>query len=182
MSHLADYLSNLRQKQHLSYRDLAIKLGYANLEKGCRRIQAFEDSSGETKPKDLPQKLASLLGADPQQMNQMIDLDKAEWEAWLDEPVPMRLIIRYMAVVCAEEPIPATITTPAEAEAYAKQVAVEKHRRVCLVVSRRLSVWIDEKGEVDIRTKARPDRPNEPYMQIGSRTVRLHVNGEKKPA
>jgi len=180
MSHLAKYLADLREKQGLSRRDVAGKLGYANLDKGCRRIETFEESSGTTKPRNLPEKIAFLLGADTQHVKEMINLDKLEWQAWLDETVPMRLVIRWIPAVYSDIEIPATVKTPGEAEAYAKEVAKEKERSVCLVVSRRLSIWIDNKGEVYARTETTPDRPNEPYMKVGNKKFQLNIDGEKK--
>jgi hypothetical protein len=40
---------------------------------------------------------------------------------------------------------------------------------VCLVVSRRESLWMDERGAVVRRTRAMLGRVNAPYMTVGGR-------------
>ena len=52
------------------------------------------------------------------------------------------------------------------AHAFACAYAREHGRRVCLALSRRLSVWINREGRVEARTEATPDTPNVPYMRL----------------
>ena len=74
----------------------------------------------------------------------------------------MQLVVRLMACVYSSIVLPEGITTPEQAEAWACEFAREHRLRVCLVVSRRLSVWIDRSGGVEARTEATPDVPNVP--------------------
>ncbi len=67
-----------------------------------------------------------------------------------------------MAAVYARKALPEGIKTPVEAESWACGFAREHRWRACLVVSRRLFVWIDAFGLVEARTEARPDQPNVP--------------------
>ena len=74
-----------------------------------------------------------------------------------------------MAAVYVRHPIPVEVTTPEEAEAWAREFARQHHCRVCLVVSRRISVWIDAQGQVEARTEATPDNTNIPFMVVKGR-------------
>ena len=50
------------------------------------------------------------------------------------------------------------------------------HRcRVCLMVSRRLSVWIDGQGEIEARTEAIPGEPNMPFIEVRGRRFLLRL-------
>ena len=55
---------------------------------------------------------------------------------------------------------------PEEAEHYAWGYARRHQRPVCLAVSRRLSVWINQQGEVEARTEATPDQATVPLMRL----------------
>ena len=98
-----------------------------------------------------------------------MDRDRADWEAWADEPVPMQMIVRLMAAVYSPHPLPAHVTTAEEAEAYAREFAKERGHRVCLALNRRESVWIGRDGHIEGRTQARPGLPNIPYATLGGR-------------
>ncbi|MCK4600869.1 MAG: hypothetical protein KAU28_00285, partial [Phycisphaerae bacterium] len=72
--------------------------------------------------------------------------------------------------------LPAGVSSDeAKAEAYACKVAEARKLKACLVVSRRLSIWINEKGEVYSRTAPSPGSPNCPYMQLGCKRFLLEV-------
>ena len=64
--------------------------------------------------------------------------------------------------------LPDEVRSVEEAERYASEFARERQMRVCLVLSRRVSVWFDEQGSFQFATEAVPGgEPNEPYMKIG---------------
>jgi len=91
----------------------------------------------------------------------------------------MELIAKIIPAVYARVPLPAEITTPEQAEAFACAYAREHKRQVCLAVSRRLSNWIDKEGVVYARTEAKPDSPNTPFMRLrGSGRAFLFGFGE----
>jgi hypothetical protein len=85
----------------------------------------------------------------------------------------MYLVIRLMAAVYARQTLPSEIETADEAEAWACTFARQHRCCVCLVVSRRLSVWIDQQGEIEARTKAVPGEPNMPFMEVRGRRFLL---------
>jgi hypothetical protein len=88
------------------------------------------------------------------------------WEEWVNQPVPMRLVVRYIPAVYGIVELPQWVETEEGAEEYACDYARRHRRRVCLAVSRRMSIWINKEGEVEARTEATPDQPNVPVMRL----------------
>ena len=113
----------------------------------------------------------------------LIEQDRQEhlraWEAWVNEPVPIQLIVRYMPAVYGRVPLPQEITTPEQAEAFACGYAQEHRHKVCLALSRRHSVWIDAEGQVYARTEATPDDPNVPFMRLRGSKSRFLMGFDK---
>jgi transcriptional regulator with XRE-family HTH domain len=167
-NNLGNYFHEQRLQQGLSLGELARKVGYRNVSKGANRIARFEREGRVTE--DLLATLAEALGIDLQTVEALIDQDRQEhlraWEEWVSEPVPMCLIVRYLAAVYGTVPLPQEITTHEQAEAFACEYAKQHGRKVCLAFSRRHSVWIDAQGEVYARTEATPDDPNVPFMRL----------------
>jgi transcriptional regulator with XRE-family HTH domain len=167
-NHLSDYFRERRQQRGLSLGELARLLGYKNVSKGANRISRFEREGAVSE--DLLLQLAEALGIDLPTVEGLLEKDRREylqqWEEWVNEPLPMRLIVRYMPAVYGTVALPAGVTTPERAEAFACAYAREHGRRVCLALSRRLSVWINGEGRVEARTEATPDTPNTPSMRL----------------
>ena len=163
--HLRNYFRSQRELKGVRLGPLAETIGYKNRNKGARLILNFEREGIITE--DLLQKLIAAIEIDRETMIEAMEKDKAEWEAWINEPVPMQMIVRLVAAVYLRHPIPAWITTPEEAEAYARNFAKEKHFQVCLALNRRESVWIKEDGEIKGRTIAKPGQPKIPYATLG---------------
>ena len=86
----------------------------------------------------------------------------SEEDGALNDQALMHLVVRLMAAVYARKALPEGITTPEEAESWACEFAREHRWRVCLVVSRRISLWIDSFGLVEARTEATPGVPDMP--------------------
>jgi hypothetical protein len=132
---------------------------------------------------DLLDTLAAALEIGIATVERLIEQDRHEalraWEAWGSEPVPIRLIVKYLPAVYGTVPLPQEITTPEQAEAFACVYAKKNRRKVCLALSRRHSVWIDKDGQVYARTEATPHDPNVPFMRLkGSGTRFLMRFGE----
>jgi hypothetical protein len=100
-------------------------------------------------------------------MIESIKRDRADWEAWVNKPVPMQMILTPIPAVNLLHRMPPEIETSEEAEKYARDYAKRKGFRVCLVLSRRESVWINGDGKVIGRTFAKPGLPNIPYTTLG---------------
>jgi hypothetical protein len=143
-------------------------VGYRNLSKGANRIAHFEREGSVTEY--LLAALAEALGIDLQTVEALIAQDRREhlraWEKWVSEPVPMRLIVRYMSAVYGTVPLPLGITTHEQAEAFACGYAKQHRHSACLALSRRYSVWIDAQGQVYARTESTPDDPDVPFMRL----------------
>jgi transcriptional regulator with XRE-family HTH domain len=167
-NNLGTYFRERRQQRGLSLGQLARLVGYENVSKGCNRITRFERQGAVTE--GLLLQLAEALGIDRPTVEDLLEEDRQErlrdWEEWVNGPVPMRLIVRFAAAVYGTASLPEGVTTPEQAERYACAYAREHGRRVCLAVSRRLSVWIDREGRVEARTEATPDAPNAPFMRV----------------
>jgi hypothetical protein len=164
--HLRTYVRQQRELKGIRLGDLAEKLGY-NRSKGANRILAFEREGHVTD--DLLRKLIQALELDEEMIIAPMERDRADWEAWVNEPVPMQMIVRLMAAVYSPHQLPAHVTTEQEAETYARAYAKEKGRRVCLALNRRESVWIGCDGHIEGRTQAQPGIPNIPYASLGGR-------------
>ena len=70
-------------------------------------------------------------------------------------------------------PLPDHVTTPEQAEAYACEFAKQKRWQLCLSLSRRHAVWVNEEGRVYFRSEATPDHPNGPWMALGKHGKRF---------
>jgi hypothetical protein len=175
-SHLGRYVEQRRAALGHRRVDLARSLGYRNEARGCRRIKDLEEK-GQC-DEILWQKVSAALQLNEDEVRQALNRDWEAYQAWLDEPVPMQVILRLMPAIYAPVPLPPEAANdPAKAEAFACEVARTRKMSVCLAVSRRLSVWISEHGEVSSRTEARDGMPNAPYTQIGAKRFWFGFSG-----
>ena len=178
-THLGDYFREKRLHAGLSLGELTRRIGYRNVSKGARLIQQLE-RQGITS-EDLLVKLIEALDIEPRTVQALIDRDREDylrdWERWVNTPVPMEMVVRYMPAVYGRKPLPEDINTAEQAESYACTYAKAQRLKVCLVLSRRHSVWINEQGEITNRTEATPERENVPYMTLkdGKRKFWLRV-------
>src|SRR5262249_14648590 len=143
-----------RIRQGLSLGALARVVGYRNVSKGSNRICRFERNGEITE--ELLVHLADALGIDFSTVERLIEEDRLdrlrEWEEWVSQPAPMSLVVKYMPAVYGTVQLPEELTTMAQAERWACDYARVHHWQVCLVISRRMSVWIDKEGQVYART------------------------------
>jgi transcriptional regulator with XRE-family HTH domain len=167
-NHLGTYFRERRQQQGLTLGQLARMVGYRNVSKGSNKIVRFEREGAITE--ELLALLAEALHIDLPTVEELIEQDRKErlraWEEWANKPEPMQLIVKYIPAVYGTVPLPPAAKTPEEAEAFACGYAKQHGRRVCLAVSRRLSIWINKEGQVEARTEAKPDSPNMPFMKL----------------
>jgi hypothetical protein len=175
MTRLGTYFRDQRFQQGLSLGQLARLVGYRNVSKGANKIIRFEREGIITD--ELLARLAEDMHIEFGTVEQLIEQDRQEyqraWEAWVSQPVPMQLIVKYIPAVYGKVALPESATTPEHAEAFACFYAREHKLQVCLAVSRRLSIWIDREGIVYARTEARPGQPNMPFMEIKGRRFLL---------
>src|SRR6266487_1663562 len=156
-----------RIKSELSLGQLAQLVGYRNVSKGANRICNFE-RTGVIKNDHLLVALTEALELDPVTVEELIQREREEqlrqWEAWVNEPVPMQMIVRIIPAIYVRMPLPKRVTTPERAERFACRYAKRKGFCICLAISRRLSVWIDKDGKVYSRSEAKPHQLNVPSM------------------
>jgi hypothetical protein len=174
-THLAQYFRAARIRQGLRLGQLARATGYRNCSKGANRIQRFEQTG--IIHRDLLVNLAVALDIDVEIIEALCERDRREyveaWEKWVNQPVPMHLIVRWVPGVYCAQALPSDQQTPAAAQQYACALARQHRVQVCLVLSRQVSVWIDTTGTVEGTTVATPDRPNVPHMQMKGRAFLL---------
>jgi transcriptional regulator with XRE-family HTH domain len=167
-SHLGNYFHDHRIQMGLSLGQLARLVGYGNISKGSNKICRFERDGIITE--EILARLADALDIDLQTVEALIDQDCLEhlraWEEWVSKPVPMCLIVRYLAAVYGKVKLPEEITTHEQAEAFASKYAKDHRHSVCLALSRKHSIWINAQGQVYSRTEATPDDPNVPFMRL----------------
>lgn len=179
-NHLGTFFREQRLQRGWSVGELARLVGYHNVSKGSNRITRFE-VIGEVK-EDLLFNIADVLGIDLAQIEELAEQDRQErirqWEAWVNEPVPIHIIVRLRATVYASKPLPPDVFTHEQAETFACDYA-QKHRlRVCLMLSRRHSVWIDIEGQVYDRTESTPNNPNPHVSRLQGRIRTFLVDAQ----
>ena len=167
-SHVGQYVKRARESRKLNRAQVAKAMGRRNINKAMRKIMDVE-ANGPGDP-EFFRRLAEVLALDDGELRRRAEQDWREYQAWLDEPVPMYLVVRMIAGFYAEAPLPAEVADdPVAAEECACWVARKYRCKVCLVVSRRLSVFIEKDGQVSERSRITTSEPNIPYMQIKGR-------------
>lgn len=174
MRYLAKYVRRARVERKWSCQRLAKEIGYKNLNRGARRIIHLEREGGISK--ELLNKISESLELNPEKVQELQRKDEEDlrrrreawvkkWEAWVKEPVPMELIVRIIPAVYLKREIPEDIADRETAIEFAKKIAKTEVRKVCLVISRRESAWINEEGKAVI-IKSTPHKLNMPWIQI----------------
>jgi hypothetical protein len=170
MSHLSKFFRQRRVEKKLGLGGLARLLGYTNVSRGANRIQVFE-GGGKVSP-ELLGKLAEALEIGPDEIRKYVDEDRRDWEAKVDQPIEIHLVIRLMPAVYKYVRVPDDSLDP-ELAAFASRMALESKSKVCLALSQRESLWFDAEGRACGRTFATPKMPNEPYAVIGGKRVQF---------
>ena len=154
----------------LKLSEVALRMGYRRTERslshGCNRLHRFEQT-GDINAEPF-RKLMAVLEIDQATVNGLLKEDLEDWAKWANEPVKPFLVVRLMPAVYSRAELPDGIGSVEEAERYASEVAKERRMQVCLVLSRRLSVYFDNDGSFSHATEAVPGGgPNHPYTVIG---------------
>lgn len=168
---LAEHFRRKREKLGIARGELARRLGYRNIAKGARRIHLFE-TEGEI-PKELLWQLAGVLEVDQATVERLARQDDErflrEWSAWANEPIEPYLVVRVIPAIYTHLALPPHVASVEAAENFAAEVARERRKQCCLVLSRRLSVYFDEAGDVKNRMEAVPGQPHGPYMTLAGK-------------
>jgi hypothetical protein len=169
-THLAKHLKTLRIERGLKPGQLAALAGCTNVEKNGSRIGVFEQTGKINE--ELLTKLIVALEVDKELVDRLVEQDRQDWyESWLrwvDTPIEPYITLRMMAAVYRKVTFPPGITQE-QAEQAASCESKRTKRQSCLVWSRRLTVWFDEKGELIVRRNAVPGKNDVPYSTIGGK-------------
>ena len=170
MTHIGYLLRNFRFKNKITCKVIALGLGDTNTNKGARRYLEWERGEGYPKKEEL-EKLFQVMRLDPQKVEEVVKQDQQDYEKWLDEPIPMTLVVRLMA--CVDVDVPENLS-PDEVIEFAREYARKANLRVCLVKSRRGSVYFDKNGDVEFTIR------ESLHMMMGRRRFgfRLSQNSE----
>lgn len=99
MSHLGTFRRNERIQRGMSLVQLAKLVGYRNISKGVRGLTRLEVEGAFKEKDDLLVRVVEALGVELPVAQHLLEQDQQEhlraWEAWVSEPFPMRLIVRY---------------------------------------------------------------------------------------
>ena len=170
-THLSRYFKKIGKEKGLRLGEVARTLGYRNVSKGARRVDTFE-TTGDIK-EHLFKKLAAVLEIDEKTVNGLLQEDLADWLKWANEPIKPYLVVRLMPAFYTQGELPDEVRSVEDAERYAGEFAKERRLQVCLVLSRRVSVYFDDDGSFRYASEAVPGGgPNEPCMRIGGRPCR----------
>lgn len=161
MTHLGKLLWKSRLKERITCYTIARGMGYTNTNKGARKYLRWE--RGEEYPaKEQLQQLIQVMKLNPKQVQKAVERDRRDYEKWLDEPIPITLVVRMTAGFYVDVEVPENLS-PEEAEEWAREYARKANLRVCLVKSRRESIYFDKNGDVEFII------PERPYMMIKGR-------------
>ncbi len=131
-NNLARYVKQERTRRGWNRAELARRMGYQNVSKGINRILNLEREG--MVPPEVLNKMISALDLDEEKVKRLLERDREEYEAayeaWLDKPVKMHLIMRLMPAVFAHKSLPEHVTSEEEALAYACEQAKSMRMRV----------------------------------------------------
>jgi hypothetical protein len=143
---MGQYVRRQRETLGLTPAMLVRAMGYENINKGIRRLMELEGFGRRDEVFWLS--ICDQLSLDQQEILTAEKADDATYQAWLDEPIPMELAIRWIPGVYSSVALSEGVAgDPVKAEEFARKVARDKKRKVCLVLSRRKKLWVDEHGQ-----------------------------------
>ena len=170
-NHLTEYVRSVRRSKGLSVRELAIKMGYQNLNRGMRRINEFEQCASIATP--VFEKLARALELDRAEMRELARKDRddveREFKHWAEKPITPFLTLRPYCAVYIRQDLPDSIQTEPEAIDYAAKVAKERGMKVCLTMTRKKTFWFSEQGEFLYSLESTPENSMTPFLSLGGR-------------
>jgi hypothetical protein len=167
-THLSNYFWQRRLQLNLRVGDVVRRMGYRSIFGVSNKIVMFEET-GDI-PADLFKKMAAVLSIDEPTIQRLMERDwqdfVEEWDEWADQPIQPHLVIRAIPGVFIRQSLPDGMESAGDMERYATGYAKERHKKVWLVLSRRLTVFYDEDGVRKAVQRAVPGKMNSPYMQV----------------
>ena len=171
-THLAEHFRKRRTEMGLKLGQVALLVGYQHsarsLSHGCNRLLKFEQTGIIND--QLFRKLMAVLEIDQATVNERLQEDLADWLKWANETIRPYIVMRLMPAVYSQAELPDEVRSVEDAERYASEFAKERRLRICLVLSRRVSVYFADDGSRQYASEAVPGgEPNQPYTLIGGR-------------
>ena len=176
--HLRNLIYRHRAFKGFNFGQLAELAGYQNRSKWANRICRLErEGVGDD---ELVAKVIHALEIDHQEVQEAIQKDYAIWEQWANEPVSMQMILWIAGAIIVIHHMPPEITSREAAIEYAQNYAKKNGLRVCLVLSRRESVWIAADSHMHI-SQTKPGVPNIPYASVGGKQFLFNNSQDSFP-
>ncbi|MBY0459311.1 MAG: hypothetical protein K2V38_18435 [Gemmataceae bacterium] len=177
-NYMGQWFGNIRGWHGWPLAEVASRMEYRNVSKCCNKVLAVEREG--VADDNFLQRLAAVLGISEGVVAYLTRQDRLAylraWEEWADQPVPVRVVLRAVPGFMMEIAVPDTVT-PDAAIAFAQAHAARLHKKVFVVLSRRVSVGITEAGVVNGRFDTRPDADPCPLVSGGRQRFLFRVGG-----
>jgi hypothetical protein len=178
-NYLGQWFWGRRAERQRSLGEVARRLGYRNVSKGCNKVLAVErDGLADG---DFLRRLAGVLDISEGVVVNLTRQDRLAylraWQEWANQPTPIRVVMRAVPGFMVGVNLPDDVTTPDAAIAFAQAHAARLHKKVFVVLSRRESVGITETGEVNGRFHTRPDTDQCPLLSVGRQRFLFRTSG-----
>lgn len=104
-----------------------------------------------------------------------------QWNDWVNQPIKPYLVVRMKWGFYVKQDLPAEVETSDDIRSYASSVAKRLNKKLCLVMSRRISMWYEEDGTCEKFTEAQPGTPNVPTMRVSgsNKDFTFHQQGNR---
>lgn len=167
-NYLGEWFWGRRAERQWPLAEVARRLAYRNMAKGCRKLMAVE-RDGVADDSFLRQ-LAGILGVSEGVVVYLTRQDRNSylraWQEWAEQPTPIRVVLRAVPGFMVDVAVPGDMTTADAAVVFAQAVAARHHAKTFVVLSRRESVGITEDGIVNGRFDTRPDTDPNPLVSV----------------
>jgi transcriptional regulator with XRE-family HTH domain len=167
-NYLGEWFWGIRRERGWSLAEVARRLGYANVSKGCNKVLRLEREG--VVDDDFLRRLAAVLGISDGVVRYLIRADRLAyqraWEEWAGQPVPVRVVVRAVPGFMVELSPPADAATPEQVVAFGRDYAARHRKKVFVLLSRRESVGITEAGEINGTFHATPESDPSPSMSL----------------
>jgi len=151
MIHTGRLIATTRKKRRLTPQRLARELGWRNLEKGARKILALERA--EATDDELLERIVTFLDISPEARAEAERLDAERLLQILATPVEPEMLMRLMPAVYKRVAIPPETRSEESLVALARENARQCKRNVWLQLPNRVTLWLDETGEIYHRSE-----------------------------
>ncbi len=141
------FLEQRRIKLQITQAKLAQILGYSNVNKGIRRIKEIESGTIE---ESLVLKIMGSLNVSEHDRQKCALAEELSKKRLVKELAPFKPKLVWRAVGCIHfsDPIPNSLKQRSSIIAYAKKIAIERHRHCRLELDYDLRYYISPDGEI----------------------------------